>query len=146
VSDTDLHREWGKRANQRVWSLIGDGAPDDEGARREAVDAAHASLWHWQHAGGPLERQRGEWLVSHVYALVGDGASALRHAQRCWDITEAEGLTDFDYAYGCEGLARAYAIAGDAAGASEWRARATEAGARIADTEDRAIFESDLNG
>jgi hypothetical protein len=138
------HREWGRRANQRVWTLIGDGKPIDEGAAREAVDAAHASQWHWMYAGGALERQRGEWLLSHVYAVIGDAPAALRHAQRCWDITDAEGYEDFDRAYAFEGLARAYAVSGDSAAAREWHERAVEAGALIADDEDRAIFVSDL--
>ena len=120
------------------------GAPADDAARREAVDAAHASQWHWSYVGGALESQRGEWLLSHVYALIGDGPAAVRHARRCWDITEAEGFEDFDGAYGREALARAYAVIGDTKAAADWRDRATKAGALIADDEDREIFESDL--
>ena len=108
------------------------------------VESAHASLWHWGYAGGALERQRGEWLISHVYAVVGDGPNALRYAQRCWAITEAEHFVDFDFAYACEGLARAHAVNGETATAAEWRARAEEAGRLIADDEDRDIFEADL--
>jgi hypothetical protein len=144
--DIEAHREWGRRSNQRVWAMLGDGKPTDADAIREVVEAAHASLWHWTYAGGSLERQRGEWLISHVYALLGDGPNALRYAQRCWEVTEAEGYVDFDFAYACEALARAHAVTGDAALAAEWRARATEAGARIADAEDRKTFEADLTG
>ena len=97
--ETADHREWGRRANQRVWAILGDGTPADEGARRELVDAAHASQWHWSHAGGELERQRGEWLLSHVYAVIGDASAALRHACDCLAITEAEKYEDFDRAY-----------------------------------------------
>ncbi len=141
--EPEAHREWGKRANQRVWSLIGDGPPAGDSAW-EAIDAAHASLWHWSYAGGELERQRGEWLLSHVYALTGDGTAAVRHAQRCWAITETEHLEGFDYAYACEALARAHRVNGDTDAAGEWHARAAEAGSRIADAEDRSIFEADL--
>lgn len=144
ADDAAEHREWGRRANQRVWALLGDGAPADDTARREVVDAAHASLWHWSYGGGVLECQRGEWLLSHVYAVIGDAPAALRHARRCWEITEAEGYEDFDRAYACEALARAYKVSGDAAAAHEWRERATKAGALITDAEDGEIFESDL--
>jgi uncharacterized protein YndB with AHSA1/START domain len=146
TTDIDVleHRQWGVNAHQRVWALLADGAPTTEAARREVVDAAHASQWHWSYAGNELNRQRGEWLISHVYAVLGDGPAALRHALRCWEITEAEGFADFDLAYGCEGLARAYGVAGDSAAAADWRERAAKAGALIADAEDRAIFESDL--
>jgi uncharacterized protein YndB with AHSA1/START domain len=139
------HREWGRKSNNRVWALLGDGqpAPDTFG---ELVDAAHASLWHWSYAGGLLERERGEWMLAHVYAVVGDGPAALVHAQRCWELTEAkpEGSKDFDYAYACEAFARAYRVAGDTALAAEWFERATKAGAEIANDKDREIFEGDL--
>jgi len=134
------HREWGRRANQRVWDLIGNGRPAAE-TIDELVDAVHASQWHWSHGGGALEAQRGEWLLSHVYAVLGNAAAALRHAHRCFEITEAEGYEDFDRAYAYE--ARAYALAGDP-DAAEWRARAVEAGTLIADDDDRKFFESDL--
>jgi hypothetical protein len=142
--DVSEHAEWGRRANQRVWALLGEGKPADDDVR-ELVDAAHASQWHWSHGGGKLEAQRGEWLLSHVYAVIGDGPAALRHAQQCWGITEAEGYDDFDRAYGCEAMARAHAVNGDSEAAREWRDRAVAAGALIADDEDRKIFESDLS-
>jgi uncharacterized protein YndB with AHSA1/START domain len=141
------HREWGRKSNNRVWELLGDGRPAAD-THAELVDAAHASLWHWSYGGGALERERGEWMLSHVYAVVGDGAVALRHAQRCWDLTESQpaGVKDFDAAYACEAFARAYKVSGDTAHATEWFERATKAGAQIANDEDRRIFEGDLNG
>jgi uncharacterized protein YndB with AHSA1/START domain len=148
VDTTDIdaleHGEWGRRSNQRVWALLGDGAPTGDEARREVVDAAHASQWHWSYAGGPLEAQRSEWLLSHVYAVLGDAPAALRHAQRCLELTEAAGYEDFDRAYAFEAMARAHAVNGDVDVAADWRDRATKAGALIADDEDRKIFESDL--
>ena len=143
VDDSLEHREWGRRANQRVWELLGEGKPAAE-TIDELVHAVHASQWHWAHGGGALEAQRGEWLLSHVYAVLGDAPAALRHAQRCLEITEAEGYQDFDHAYALEAMARAYAVSGESANASTWHARAVEAGALIADAEDRKIFESDL--
>ena len=68
----------------------------------------------------------------------------MRHAQRCLKITETEGYEDFDRAYAFEAMARAHAVNGDVDLANEWREKATEAGALIADAEDRTIFETDL--
>ena len=79
-----------------------------------------------------------------MYALIGDGNAALEHARRCREITEAEGFADFDRGYAFEALARAFAVSGDTTAANQWHTRATEAGALIADDEDRAIFETDL--
>ena len=139
------HAEWGRRANQRVWELLGDGKPAEE-TIDELIHAVHASQWHWSHGGGSLEAQRAEWLLSHVYAVLGNAPAALRHAQRCLKITEAEGYEDFDRAYAFEAMARAYTVSGDTTNANTWRARAVEAGTLIADDEDRKIFESDLAG
>jgi uncharacterized protein YndB with AHSA1/START domain len=144
ATDVDAleHREWGRRSNQRVWELLGDGKPAAE-TIDELIHAVHASQWHWSHGGGALEAARGEWMLSHVYAVVGNALAALRHAQRCLEITKAEGYEDFDRAYAYEALARAYALTGDPA-AAEWRERAVEAGKLIANDEDRRIFDGDL--
>jgi hypothetical protein len=139
----DEHREMGKTANNRVWDLLGQ-ETRSEAEDREMVHAAHASLYHWLQCGTPVNEQRGEWLVSHVYAVIGDGPSALRHAHRCWDITEQEALEGFDRAYGCEAMYRAHGVVGDDAVASDWYARATQVATEIADTEDRALFLDDL--
>jgi hypothetical protein len=139
----DEHRAMGKAANNRTWELLGQEhrTPDED---RELVHAAHASLWHWLHGGDAVNEQRGVWLVSHVYAVLGVPAPALEYARRCWDLTERESLEGFDYGYACEAMARASAIAGDDAESRVWRTRAVDAATRIDDDEDRAIFEADL--
>lgn len=138
------HRELAVAANNRTWELLGNDART-EAETREMVHAAHASLWHWLQCGDAVNEQRGEWLVSHVYAVIGRGEPAVVHALRCLDITESAGLQGFDRAYAYEAMARALALEHDET-ASEWRARAEAEGAAIADPEDRAIFEADLNG
>ncbi len=142
-TEREEHRAFGARANNRVWELLGcdTRTPADD---REMVDAAHASLWHWRHAGTALNEQRGEWLVSHVYAVLGDGTAAMRHAQRCWALTEDASLDGFDLAYGAEALARAYGVLGALDDATSWRERAVAAATNVADDEDRAILEADI--
>jgi hypothetical protein len=104
---------------------------------------AHASLHHWRIAGGPVETARGEWLVSHVYAVLGRGEPALVHARRSYEsCLGGEGFRDFDLAYAYEGMARALAALG--ADVGDWKARAAEAGAAIRDDEDRSIFDGDF--
>jgi hypothetical protein len=142
-AEREAHRAVGVAANNRVWELLG--SEDRTGADdREMVDAAHASLWHWRYAGTLVHEQRGEWLVAHVYAVLGEGEPALVHAQRCWVLTEEGALEGFDYAYACEALARAHAAAGHVDSARTWRNRAIEAETKVTDAEDRAILEADL--
>lgn len=141
----EAHRYFAKTANGRVWSLLG----QEERSVAEEVElihAAHASLYHWLQVGTAVHHQRGEWLISHVYAVLGDAPAALRHAARCWGLTDTHKalLADFDIAYAYEGLARAHVLAGNHAEAQHYYTLAQEAGAAIADEEDRAIFTSDF--
>jgi len=137
------HRDLGRPLNRLVWQLLArtDRTPDDDA---RMVDAAHASQYHWREAGGP-PWTRGEWLVSHVYAVLGRAEPALHRARRCLELARDEpGVADFDHAYAAEAMARALACAGELDQAATWRSRATEAGAAIADDEDRDIFTGDL--
>jgi hypothetical protein len=138
------HRELAIAANHRTWDLLGKDDRTDVD-NREMVHSAHASLWHWLQCGDAVTEQRGEWLVSHVYAVIGRAEPAVFHALRCLEITEEAGFEGFDRAYAYEAMARALALENDPT-AADWRARAEKTGAEIADPEDRAIFEADLNG
>ena len=137
------HRAFARSLNNLVWRLL---ARPDRSAADDArmVDAAHASQYHWRELGGP-PATRGDWLVSHVYAVLGRPEPALHHARRCLEEAGAEpGVADFDHAYAAEAMARALACAGDLGQAAGWHSRATAAGATIADDEDRKLFTEDL--
>lgn len=95
-------------------------------------------------AGGALESARADWLLSHVYAVLGRSDEAVRYARRCLDTCEANRFGDFDLAYAFEGVARSAACVGDADEAARWRAKAVEAALAIADGEDRDLFRADL--
>jgi hypothetical protein len=146
-TEAEAHRHFAQECNQRVWALIAQ-PQRSEDEEAEMLDAAHASLFHWRYAGTGVHQQRGEWLISHVYVLRGDGDGALRHAERCLALTathQAE-LEDFDIAYGYLGMARAHAILGNKADAQKYLAFAEAAGSAIADEEDRAIYTGELTG
>ena len=136
------HRAFARSLNGLVWRLLArSGRTRDDDARM--VDAAHASQYHWCEAGGP-PATRGEWLVSHVYAVLGRPEPALHHARRCLELADAPGVADFDTAYAAEAMARALACAGDLDQAAGWHSRATAAGATVTNDEDRKIFTEDL--
>jgi uncharacterized protein YndB with AHSA1/START domain len=137
------HQAFARSLNNLVWRLLASsGRTAEEDARM--VDAAHASQYHWREAGGP-PATRGEWLASHVYAVLGRPEPALHHARRCLELAGTEpGVADFDHAYAAEAMARALACAGDLGQAAGWHSRATAAGATVADDEDRKIFTEDL--
>lgn len=139
------HERWAKQINGEVWKLL---EKDDREAEEDErmVLAAHASYYHWLHAGTNVHRQRGEWMLAHVYTLLGREDEARHHARRCADLTArfSGELEDFDLAYADETVARAAALAGDVETARRHRQLAEAQGARIADEEDRMIFLGDL--
>lgn len=110
----------------------------------EMLHAAHASRFHWGEAPEckPENLARGEWQISRVYTVVGLAEPALRHAHRCLDVCEANGLGDWDLAYAYEAVARAYKTAGKDPEAKAYEKLAAEA--PIADDEDRAQLLNDL--
>ena len=67
------------------------------------------SMHHWKFVGTAIHQRRGEWLISRVHVVLGHAMEALRHAERCFELTNAHKdlRQDFDIAYAFEGLASA---------------------------------------
>ncbi len=141
----EVHRELAKALNGEVWDLLGNANRNREDDLR-MIHTAHASLYHWLHAGTGVHAQRGEWLVANVYNTLGYGQAALLHAKRCKDLTEQyqDELRDFDRAYAYEALARAYAVLGNKDQAARYKVEARRLGGQIADAEDKQIFTNDF--
>jgi DNA-binding transcriptional MerR regulator len=127
-----------------TWTLLEkpERSADDDA---EMIHSAHASTCLWSQVGAPVNRARGEWQCSRVYATLGRPEPALYHARRCHQITEEHGIGDFDIAFAYEALARAYAVAGDGDEARRWRALAVEACAAVAEDVDREIVQADID-
>ena len=101
------HRRLAIALNQRTWQLLETAErslADDE----EMVDAAHGSAYHWRYAEGAsaVHQARGAWLISRVYAVLGRGEEARRHAERGLAICTEYVIGDYDFAYAHEALAR----------------------------------------
>lgn len=112
------------------------------------LDYAHASLAHWRTSGTAVRQQRGEWLVSRVHAVLGEGVQALKHAQICYELLENNRgeMESSDFAFAYEAIARAYAVNGEKAEALKFIERAQKAGEAIQEQEDRDVFFADFNG
>ncbi len=108
------------------------------------IHAAHASRYHWGVCGEPVNRARGEWQISRVYALLSRAEPALHHARRCLEICEAHGIGDFDIAFAHEAMARALAASRDREGFARHHVLAVEYGKAIAEQNDRDLFTIDL--
>ena len=139
--------EFAKKINGLVWTLLE--KPDRSNAEDwEMLPASHASLYHWLQVGTGLHHQRGEWLVSPVRTVLGNGNEAVVHADRCLELKEYYNnlMEDFDFAFAYESAAGANALAGNSKDAEKSIERAKSAGEAIAIEEDRVIFFNEFDG
>ncbi len=105
----------------------------------EMIRDAHASRFHWREVGTPKNFAVGEWQTARVYSLLGMPESAVYHAKRSLALVKAggEGFEDFHLPSSYEGLARAYATAGNARMARKYLGIAERLAKRIKNPEDR---------
>ena len=142
----NIHRYLGIELNRQTWFLL-DKKDHDKLENQRMVAFAHGSFYHWQHSHEFLavNKQRGEWLISHVYAALGQGSEALKHTRCCLKITEDQDLKDFDLAYAYEVMARGHASAGETEEMNKYFLKAKKAAAEIKAEKDRNLFLSDLH-
>jgi len=138
-----FHKKLGIDLFNQTWDLI-DKKEKTQGEIDRMIHSAHASRYHWELAGGPVNIARGEWQISRVYALVKRAEPCLYHAKRCLQVTLDNNLKDFDLAFAYEAMARAYTISGDKEETARYLSQAKEASAQIAKSGDREYFISEL--
>ncbi len=113
-SIAEAHRIFAINLFNLTWEII-DKADKSQADKDAMINQAHASLYHWSQVGGELNLQRGEWMVSHVYALLSRAEPAEYHATRCLELTTQHNFTDFDLFYAYEAMARAMQLIGNIA-------------------------------
>ena len=124
-TESEAHYLFAVDFHTRTWNMLDlPSRTRDEDERM--LDYAHASLAHWRVTGTHRHHERGEWMLARVYAVLGEAVLALRHAQRCMELMERykEEMEPFDFAFAPEALARAHALAGNAAQAHQYIAMA----------------------
>jgi hypothetical protein len=138
------HEQCARALFNFTWTLLGrTGRSDDE--TDLMINAAHASLLHWQQVGTPLNFARGHWQVSRAYAVAGRGEPAVHHARRCLSLCQEHGIGGFDLAFAYEALARAHAVAGAPTESRRFLDLAREAGQAIEDADEAGHFFEDLH-
>jgi hypothetical protein len=130
-----------REAHAAAWRLL-DKTERSEAETAAMIRAAHASLSAWEQAGGPVERQRGNWLVARAYIAAGLMEPAMEFARRTMELTREHQATlaDFDLAFAKEIAARAWALGGNPLRAREHYDGARRLGDAIKDYRDRAEF------
>ncbi len=147
ITIQQAQQDFAKSIFNGIWELLNksDRSPQED---EEMLLRAYASLYHWKQVGGPVNFQRGYWMISRVYQALGDADGALTWAIKCQQETEdhSADLEDFDLAYAQEGLARTYAMRGEQEKARIHYQKALDLGDGIQDPEDKKIFCDDFQG
>lgn len=143
----EAHRTFAISFNGEVWDLLDRKERNPEDNAR-MLHLAHASCAHWKVAGNEVNQQRGEWMISRVNAVLGYPEAALRHAEKCLQLTREfpEKMEDFDVAFALEAMGRACAVGGDRENALRFIEEAQAAEELIKGDEDKKIFHEDFNG
>jgi hypothetical protein len=133
------HRWFAVEFNNVAWELCELPARTAEETER-MIDAAHASLQHWRHAGTVLNELRGQVLLATCYVAAGQVEGALRHGYRaCELIPAAAEAPPFDLVGAWGSAAGAAALAGKNDDAQRMRSEALAALARLDDEDDRRV-------
>jgi hypothetical protein len=146
-TEAEAHRHFAIQFNGETWDLLDKAERTKEDDER-MLYSAFASCRHWLEAGTGVHHQRGEWMIARVYSVLGLGEAAVRHANRCLELTTeyASEMEDFDKAFAYEAVARANAVAGNRGEALKYIELAEKAGEAIADEQNKEIFVGDFNG
>src|SRR5512133_3131834 len=95
----EAHQYFAQSINGRVCELLQKpSGSSDEGD--EMLNAAHACTYQWKFTGATIHQQPGEWLISRLHVVLGHLQETLRHAERCFQLTEdyMDLMADFDIA------------------------------------------------
>lgn len=143
---SDAHRFFAARCFNNSWQLIDKparSAEDDE----QLIALGHASLWHWTQRSDCSAKNLSiaHWLLSRIYAVVGDVVQAQRYARSCLRISERGEVEPMFMGYAYEALARAAQLAGDRNAAQRFLQVGAELADKIEEEDDRKLLKTDLD-
>lgn len=137
------HRWFAVELNNVSWDLVEKAERSAEELER-MIHAAHGACFHWLHAGNLLNHQRAQNLLATAYVRARLTESAVRHAERCLQLSAEAGETQTTFdratAHGC--AAAAFALAGRKETAKQQETLARTAAEKFDDADDRRVFEN----
>jgi hypothetical protein len=127
----------------RCWELLeqDERSADDD---VELLTSALTSRFHWLLAGGSEQWIISDWMVARAAGATGAADVALRFALRAYEAARAGETPDWLVASTAEGVARAYAVAGNTEEFAHWAALAGRLIEVIVDPENKSLIESQL--
>jgi tetratricopeptide (TPR) repeat protein len=135
------HRWFAVELNNLSWDLVEADHITPADAER-MIHAAHAACFHWLEAGDLLNHLRAQCLLATAYTKAGLRESAVRHAERCLNLSTqaSDRQTAFDraMAHGC--AAAAFKLAGRLEDAEAEYDKAVEATTTFDDPSEASVF------
>jgi len=146
-TESEAHLYFAKQYHLKTWDLL-DQPTRSRDEDEMLLDYAHASLAHWRVAGTAVNHHRGVWMIARAHTVRGEAEPALRHAERCLELTQAHANEneEFDLPFAYEAMARAHALNGDRAEAEQYIEMARQAGNSMVEEEERRVFFGEFDG
>lgn len=129
------------RLFNRCWALL-EQAERSEDDDVELLTSAFSSRFHWLITGAPEQWIISDWMVARAAGAVGEADLSLTFAKRANGAAREGETPDWLVASTAEGVARAYAIAGNAVEFNNWSALATRLIDVIVDPESKSLVAS----
>jgi hypothetical protein len=140
----EFHKKLAIETNNGIWPILDKENPSEK-ELEEALHMAHTSLYHWSKIGKPINIARAQYMIARVTSAMGMAEPSLYHAKRCLEITEENGIGDFDLAFAYEAMTRAYAAGKDKKQFDKYMKMAKKAIEDIKGDQDRAICVGELD-
>lgn len=139
---THAHRWFAVELNNRTWELLEmhDRTPEQT---EQMVHAAHSACFHWLQVGTIIHHLRAQCLLTTMYARLEYIDTALRHAQKCLELSQQAppDITPFDEATTLGAAALAYHVARHNERAIELHRKAIGIAGTFTDADERAVFD-----
>lgn len=136
------HRWFAIELNNLAWGLVESESRSPADVER-MIHAAHGACFHWLEVGTPLNHLRAQCLLATAYAKVELAEAAVRHAERCLELSREVGdaQTAFDRAtaHGCASVA--YGLAGRLGEARKQHELARSSASGLEDPADRDVVD-----
>ena len=141
--EVEFHRKTAAACFNRTWDYL-DMKKRDSRAAEEMLYLAHTSRYHWGVLKRPRQEAVGDWQLGRVYAAIGNSELSLQYALSCLRTCEKKHLDDL-LPSAMEGVARAYAVAGDLPNAAKLHKMARQKLGRLKlEAEDRTNYASHI--
>ena len=140
------HKYFAATCFNACWPIIDQPTRTMEDAER-LIALGYTSLWHWMQREDctPKNLSIAHWLLSRIYAVLGDAPMAQRYGGSCLRISMEGGVAPMFLAFAYEALARAALVQRDWQTVGEYLQQADAIAEQVTDPEDRKILSADLS-